>query len=227
VIVPHLQIQTQVEELYREGGLPKGTTTGWLSLDKLYTVGLAQWTLITGPPHSGKSEWLDALMVNLAKQEEWVFVIYSPENWPLALHHSKILEKYVGKPFGPGPTPRMDEEELEEAEAWMRGKFRFARPNRPDIYSILMEAVEVLRRIMFPGFFSVIIVLGAVLSWFSPDPYNPLVQAVYALSEPVLLPFRRVIPNVGGLDLSPLVALLCFQALGTLGQEMVLSLMGR
>jgi YggT family protein len=77
---------------------------------------------------------------------------------------------------------------------------------------------------MFPGFFSVIIILGALLSWFSPDPYNPLVQAVYALSEPILMPFRRVIPSFGGLDFSPLIALLCLQALGTLGQQMVLRL---
>jgi uncharacterized protein YggT (Ycf19 family) len=40
-----------------------------------------------------------------------------------------------------------------------------------------------------------------------------------------LSPFRRVIPNLGGLDFSPLVALLCFQALGTLGQQMVLRLL--
>jgi YggT family protein len=85
--------------------------------------------------------------------------------------------------------------------------------------------VRIFALFMFPGFFSVIIILGAILSWFSPDPYNPLVQAVYALSEPVLLPFRRVIPNLGGLDFSPLVALLCFQALGTLGQQVALRLL--
>jgi YggT family protein len=87
--------------------------------------------------------------------------------------------------------------------------------------------IRIFALFIFPGFFSVIIVLGAVLSWFSPDPYNPLVQAVYALSEPILSPFRKVIPHLGGVDFSPLVALLCFQVLGTLGQQMVLSLMGR
>jgi YggT family protein len=85
--------------------------------------------------------------------------------------------------------------------------------------------IQIFALFMFPGFFSIIIILGALLSWFSPDPYNPLVQAVYALSEPLLLPFRRIIPNFGGLDFSPLIALLCFQALGTLGQRIVLSLL--
>jgi twinkle protein len=140
VIVPHASIAAEVADLYRAGGLPKGSKTGWPSVDRLYTVGLSQWTLVTGTPGSGKSEWLDALLVNLAKQERWLFVIYSPENWPLALHHSKLIEKYIGKPFNPGPTPRLDEEELDAAEAWLEGKFIFAKPDRPDVISILEEA---------------------------------------------------------------------------------------
>jgi twinkle protein len=91
VIVSHAEIRDEVRELWKSGGLPKGTSTGWPKLDELYTVGLGQWTVVTGTPNSGKSEWVDALMVNLAMREEWRFFIYSPENWPLALHHSKIL----------------------------------------------------------------------------------------------------------------------------------------
>jgi YggT family protein len=95
------------------------------------------------------------------------------------------------------------------------------------VYFLGQGMIRIFALFMFPGFFSVIIILGAILSWFSPDPYNPLVQAVYSLSEPILLPFRRVIPSFGGLDFSPLIALLCFQLLGTLGQQIVLSLIGR
>lgn len=142
MIVPHDIIRAEVQELYASGGLPKGASTGWPSVDKLYTVAMGQWTLITGTPGSGKSEWLDALMVNLAKRGEWKFIIYSPENWPLALHHSKILEKYLGKPFNPGPTERMDEEELDDGETWMAGKFIFAKPEQPSLVSILSEAVR-------------------------------------------------------------------------------------
>jgi twinkle protein len=140
VIVPHAELYLRVRELWEKGGLPKGALTGWDSVDALYTVGMGQWTLITGTPGSGKSEWLDALMVNLAKQGRWRFVIYSPENWPLELHHAKIIEKYIGKPFSPGPNERVDEVELDEAEEWMHGKFLFAKPERPDITTILNEA---------------------------------------------------------------------------------------
>jgi twinkle protein len=140
VISPHDVIRTSVRELYESGGFPRGSSTGWPSVDQLYTVGLGQWTVITGTPNSGKSEWLDALLVNLAKREQWKFFIYSPENWPLALHHAKILEKYTGKPFNPGPSERMDPEELERGEDWMADKFVFCKPNEPDIVAIIEEA---------------------------------------------------------------------------------------
>ena len=142
MIIPASIIRASVQDLYAFGGLPKGAKTGWPSVDALYTVGMRQWTLITGNPHSGKSEWLDALMVNLAKSGEWKFFIYSPENQPLSLHHAKILEKYVGKPFDPGPTERMDEEELNDAENWMEGKFHFCKPNRPSMEAILEEGID-------------------------------------------------------------------------------------
>ena len=58
---------TETLKLYEGGGWPKGTSTGWRSLDELYTIGLGQWTAVTGVPGSGKSEWVDALLVNLAR----------------------------------------------------------------------------------------------------------------------------------------------------------------
>jgi twinkle protein len=140
VIINHDEIRGKVVELWRNGGLPKGDKTGWPSLDPLYTVGKAQWTLVTGVPNSGKSEWLDALMVNLARRSNWKFWIYSPENQPLELHHAKIIEKLVGKPFDPGPNERVSEDEINRAEDWMKGKFMFCKPNRPDILEILDES---------------------------------------------------------------------------------------
>lgn len=140
MIVANSTIREEVRALHKAGGLPPGSSTGWPSVDKLYTVAPSQWTVVTGVPNSGKSEWVDALMVNLAVREEWKFFVYSPENWPLALHHSKILEKYIGKPFGPGPTERMDEEEVERGEDWMENKFFFGQFDRPDILSIADEA---------------------------------------------------------------------------------------
>ncbi len=78
---------------------------------------------------------------------------------------------------------------------------------------------------LFPGFFSIVIIIGALLSWVSPDPYNPVVQAIYGISEPLLAPFRRLIPNLGGIDISPIIALICFQFAGRFMQQLIASIL--
>ncbi|SRR5712691_1842868 len=54
-----------------------------------------------------------------------------------------------------------------------------------------------------------IIIVRALLSWVNPDPYNPIVQFIYRITEPVLRPIRNILPTHQiGLDLSPMVAIL-------------------
>jgi YggT family protein len=54
-----------------------------------------------------------------------------------------------------------------------------------------------------------LIIIRALLSWVSPDPYNPVVRFLYKTTEPMLAPFRRIIPLYAtGLDLSPIFALI-------------------
>ena len=52
-----------------------------------------------------------------------------------------------------------------------------------------------------------IIVIRALLSWVNPDPWNPIVRFLYQVTEPVLRPIRRRLPNTG-IDFAPLVAIL-------------------
>jgi YggT family protein len=52
-----------------------------------------------------------------------------------------------------------------------------------------------------------IIIGRAVLSWVNPDPRNPIVRFLHNATEPILYPVRRWLPNMGGLDLSPLVVI--------------------
>jgi len=54
-----------------------------------------------------------------------------------------------------------------------------------------------------------IIIIRALISWVNPDPYNPIVQALTRLTEPVLRPLRKLAPPYKvGIDLSPLIAIL-------------------
>ena len=79
---------------------------------------------------------------------------------------------------------------------------------------------------LFSGFFTMVIIVAALLSWVSPDPYNPVVQAIYGISEPLLAPFRRFVPPLAGLDISPIIAILFFQVLGGIGQRIVARFVG-
>ena len=54
-----------------------------------------------------------------------------------------------------------------------------------------------------------VIILRALLSWVNPDPYNPIVQFLYNVTEPILYRIRRAIPMSGiGIDFSPIIVLL-------------------
>ncbi len=66
---------------------------------------------------------------------------------------------------------------------------------------------------LFLNIFIFSIIIQVILSWVSPGGYNPAISMVYAITEPVLKPARRIIPSLGGLDLSPLVALVALQVL--------------
>jgi YggT family protein len=56
--------------------------------------------------------------------------------------------------------------------------------------------------------FLVAVIIQVILSWINPGQYNPVIGLVHKLSDPVLKPIRRLIPSLGGLDLSPLFATL-------------------
>lgn len=62
-----------------------------------------------------------------------------------------------------------------------------------------------------------VIIVRALISWVSPDPYNPIVRTLAVVTEPVLRPLRRLVPphKLGGVDLSPLIAILIIQFVRT------------
>jgi YggT family protein len=54
-----------------------------------------------------------------------------------------------------------------------------------------------------------LVIIRALISWVNPDPFNPLVQFLYKTTDPLLAPFRRLMPAYSmGIDISPIFALL-------------------
>ena len=68
--------------------------------------------------------------------------------------------------------------------------------------------------------FLLIVLIRVVFSFVSPFPTNPISRFAWRVTEPVLAPIRRLLPTMGGLDLSPLVvwlaAIILIQLLGSL-----------
>jgi YggT family protein len=57
-----------------------------------------------------------------------------------------------------------------------------------------------------------VVLIKIILSWVAPDNYNPIVALLNSIAEPILRPFRRLIPPIGGLDISPIFAIVLLQA---------------
>lgn len=128
-------LRDEITRLY-EQGYEHALSTGWHKVDELYKVRPGELTAVTGIPSSGKSNWLDALLVNLARLHNWSFAIFSPENLPLEQHMAAVAEKFLRKPFHDGPTPRMTREELEKAMQWAKERFTWIMPTSEDDWTV-------------------------------------------------------------------------------------------
>ena len=61
--------------------------------------------------------------------------------------------------------------------------------------------------------YSFVVLVAVIMSWIPWDRRTPVAAIVYALTEPVLGPIRKMLPPMGGLDLSPMVLLIALQVL--------------
>jgi twinkle protein len=151
-----------LDSLYHDNGREGGLLTGWTNVDKLYTVRAGEVTVVTGIPSHGKSEFVDALMMNLALAHGWRFATFSPENHPIELHCSKLQQKYVGKPFSKSYSGHMTTAEFEDSKRFLEERFVFVAPddNELTIDSIIEKAKICVKRYGTNG--------------FSIDPWNEI-----------------------------------------------------
>lgn len=160
-IVYTSDMNDEIMSLY-ENGMPKGDATG-TELDRLITWEKCRLTMVTGIPSHGKSEFIDFILGRLVCFKNWRVGYYSPENYPRALHVSKIIEKIIGKSFRSGNNiSRMNELELRTAQQYMEDRYFFINPDNEDfsVDSILEHAKKLVRR---HGVNAIVI-----------DPYNKL-----------------------------------------------------
>lgn len=124
-------------------GNGKGVTTGFSNVDQIYTVAQGQLTIVTGYPSSGKSNFVDQLMVNLAKGSDWKFAVCSFENQP-EIHISRLMEIYAEKRFFDG-SQRMSEQQKNDAFTWVDNHFLFldSEGSEPSSIDSILERARV------------------------------------------------------------------------------------
>ena len=83
------------------------------------------------------------------------------------------------------------------------------------IPQLLVWSLIGVTSLFFKVFFFALII-SVILSWVAPGSYNPGAQLVNQLCEPVLAPFRKLIPNLGGLDISPIFAFIALNLIDML-----------
>lgn len=166
-----IDVIDKLNHLYYDG-VEKGVSTGWPSLDHNFLVKPGEFTVVTGIPNSGKSNFIDALCVNLAKHHGWSFAVFSPENQPIEDHVSRIAEKMTLKPFADGFRNRMTHQEMCQASEWISEHFFWILPEDDNDWSIdqILEKAQAL--VYQHG------VRGLVI-----DPWNEIEHSAGSLSE--------------------------------------------
>lgn len=122
-------------------GFPKGNSSGWKRVDQHYTIQAGQMTIVTGIPSHGKSEFLDAMTVNLAKDHDWVFGMFSPENQPIEFHAAKLIEKFAGRRFG---SATMGQATYENGKKFVHDHYAFILPEQDVTLDLILEKAKAL-----------------------------------------------------------------------------------
>jgi twinkle protein len=132
---------------YYLNGYPKGAAAGIGEFDELLTFSEGQFTIVTGSPGSGKSEFIDYLTTSLARKHNWKFAVCSFEN-PVSIHVTKLMEKFTGLSFDfrKDPKHRIQTADFEEAIGLTDMYFNFVNIAQIDvtIQGILAKLKEVV-----------------------------------------------------------------------------------
>lgn len=92
---------------------------------------------------------------------------------------------------------------------------------------VLSTLIEALAQIlhMVINIYIWVVIISALITWVKPDPYNPIVQILRRLTEPVYAFIRKYIPTViGGIDLAPIIIILGLQFIDLFAVKLLFNL---
>lgn len=122
----------------KKGQAQKGLTTGFIDLDEHLKLMKGYMMIVTGYPGCGKSEFLDAILVNMSLMHNWKMLYYSPENHPTEQHMCKLAEKYIGKHI-----TTFTQDEIDKSLDYLDKHFTWMYPENPELDTLLGLTEEV------------------------------------------------------------------------------------
>lgn len=155
-----ININNQYDEIYDLylNGLQPGKYIGFTEIDEKISWETGRLLTVTGIPGHGKSEFLDWVLVNLNIKHSWKVGYFSPENYPIKYHFSKISSKIIGKEFN---THKITQSEFEKGFDYIQENFYWVYPESDmSIENILEKAKFLIKK--------------HGIKVFVIDPYNKL-----------------------------------------------------
>lgn len=135
--------ENSLDALFSQG-MPEGVKINLAGFDDLCRFDTKRLAIVTGIPGSGKSEFIDEIVERLFIHHGWRTAYFSPENSPLELHASKLIEKLTGQKFSPTV---LSPQEYIQAKNVLSENFFFINPKDDcRIESILERAKYLVRR---------------------------------------------------------------------------------
>lgn len=150
-------LYSDIRDLY-ENGIQSGKKIDQPAIDDFITWESGRLAVVTGIPSSGKSELVDYLVAKLNIKHGWKAAYFTPENYPLKFHYTKLFEKLVGKRFSKLTT---NELEYDTAYDHIRSNFFYILDKDDFTINSILDTAKVL--VKTRGIKVVII-----------DPYNKL-----------------------------------------------------
>lgn len=141
-IIETSSLYADIRNLF-ELGIQKGKTIGQEIIDKYITWETGRLAIVTGIPASGKSEFVDHLVCRLNITHGWKAAYFTPENYPLKFHYSKIFEKLIGKKF---TQKKVSELEWDMAYDYIRSNFFYILNEEDFTIKSILDSAKVLVR---------------------------------------------------------------------------------
>lgn len=122
-------------------GMQRGLELGFEDIDKIITWETGRLAIVTGIPSHGKSEVVDYIITKLNVLHKYKVAYFSPENWPISYHISKLVSKLVGKQFS---REWMTKDEFENAYDYINENMFFIFPEEDMKFETILEKAKYL-----------------------------------------------------------------------------------